>query len=983
MSKTFGVKLMNNASSQDAYPLDTLMSVLCYESLEECAAACKHYGLCVVDNHQSYSSDGQAAPCVLWRRSDFKQPTNAKTGTPVLCQPHKMVKTIEAKLRGATRLHICRGGAGCKTSEEAKAYVEKMREEQRLASERRAREETKRRLEEKANADKILREKERVAEEESKRVQQEQAAEQLRLEEKANADKILREKERVAAAERDRLKQIEAKKAREAELLAAEARKAAEAREAAKKEAALRKAEEERLEKEREEQENERRRLEMEAKAAEERRIEEERRRREEMEKEKERLRHIEELRKAEERRIEMEVTRAKMRLTFCRWRRRTEEILIEKRLKESFDCFDPANKTVLGVNYVDSRDGLVDNRRRQEEMQMQDELDWVHLQFLRRLSSEDAGEDRFSYDNIWKPDNGGGGTTAGNNDANPAPVLFKLGVVFVSDCGGDGKLHSSYIDATRDFIFSRLGRSWSGWAAESQERVEIVVREVAEGDDATGCNAALFVLPTVGANAEANASFSASFPRNAILGLKNIPRFLFAIGEKGLSFEGVWKRATCEAVGEENIGGDAIFTVERLTDKEDFESKLHDCLQGLIAYRVCGVNHGMPKNKDLKDFKVERMSINEFMRSVMRKIIWCGQLELEGSDVLGAVLRGVKVAGRLLSKEFNDMAEHMKDWPARDFSGGLAGVPRYFEAGGDLPLSWREKNMQQMVRWGKAPFLQYNITSRGGEGFLMAMLNSAAPPRGLDVASTGAACINVASLARRGLWRRGLEALLNFWSDVDRGLHCDKSRTALEDYVYLGEGVVDRVMAGVLAAVKPRAPGGRSRRRGRGRSPGQVGSPGERKWELMEWREANEVSDDRDHELKLDLDARKRMREWCDEPSPQIASRSIGGEDEDYENNATIIAWGRNESARKRRRDQVAPLQLSAAPEAEDEPKRSVLQAVLAEEKQKSAEFTKMLELMLEGDVTVNDEKGFLAKALKKVRLPSIEKKLAIDENL
>jgi hypothetical protein len=46
---------------------------------------------------------------IFWRRSSFKEPRDAEKGTIIPLRPRKMIKTIESKLNGATRLAICRG----------------------------------------------------------------------------------------------------------------------------------------------------------------------------------------------------------------------------------------------------------------------------------------------------------------------------------------------------------------------------------------------------------------------------------------------------------------------------------------------------------------------------------------------------------------------------------------------------------------------------------------------------------------------------------------------------------------------------------------------------------------------------------------------------------------------------------------------------------------------------------------------------------
>jgi hypothetical protein len=141
MSKTYGVRVKGKGSTStsssgtntgtdqedgkdivgldDVYPLHKLVEILCYQDLDEARAACQHYSLAVVEDHhhskEYQGGGGGAGPVVLWKASRFKEPRDPKKGTHLSLKPLKMVRTIEAKLQGATRLAICRGqvsGAG-------------------------------------------------------------------------------------------------------------------------------------------------------------------------------------------------------------------------------------------------------------------------------------------------------------------------------------------------------------------------------------------------------------------------------------------------------------------------------------------------------------------------------------------------------------------------------------------------------------------------------------------------------------------------------------------------------------------------------------------------------------------------------------------------------------------------------------------------------------------------------------------------------
>jgi len=99
MSRTYGTKLKPNGQPfLDKYPLKDLVKLLCYEDEEEASTACRHYGITVEGDQ------------VLWRHSKFGEPRDPEKGHIIPLKPKKMIRTIESKLHGATRLSVCRGG---------------------------------------------------------------------------------------------------------------------------------------------------------------------------------------------------------------------------------------------------------------------------------------------------------------------------------------------------------------------------------------------------------------------------------------------------------------------------------------------------------------------------------------------------------------------------------------------------------------------------------------------------------------------------------------------------------------------------------------------------------------------------------------------------------------------------------------------------------------------------------------------------------
>lgn len=107
MSKTYGAKNKDTGEAMyDQYPLERLVKLLCFEDFTEARQACNHYNIAVKE-HQT--SSGGIVEVIYWRVSNFREPKHPEKGHTLYLQPWKMVRTVERKLNGATRLGVCRG----------------------------------------------------------------------------------------------------------------------------------------------------------------------------------------------------------------------------------------------------------------------------------------------------------------------------------------------------------------------------------------------------------------------------------------------------------------------------------------------------------------------------------------------------------------------------------------------------------------------------------------------------------------------------------------------------------------------------------------------------------------------------------------------------------------------------------------------------------------------------------------------------------
>ena len=244
MYNTYGYKKKDSPAIQDQYPLASLVRLLCFEDIDEARSACKHYNITTKDVELASNSSPtgkKRLELIFWKASRFTIPKDEAKGVVIPLRPRKMLRTIESKLNGVTRLAVCRGEVSGEGSvlvqvpqkrvsipvsslplspEEQTIELEKQRvaavkrEEdrrreaewkQKEEEERRQKMELKRKLEEKKRIAEMAR---IAAEEERARVAQEKHMEMENARKRAEAEKQRQreEREKNEAAERVRQK---------------------------------------------------------------------------------------------------------------------------------------------------------------------------------------------------------------------------------------------------------------------------------------------------------------------------------------------------------------------------------------------------------------------------------------------------------------------------------------------------------------------------------------------------------------------------------------------------------------------------------------------------------------------------------------------------------------------------------------------------------------------------------------------------------
>jgi SAC3/GANP family len=329
-AKTYGSFTREGSAQYDTYPLKRLTALLCFENDDETQAACRHYNIIVKD-------DGNGRLFISWKASSFREPKDPDKNTVIPLRPLKMLRTIESKLKGATRVAVCRGevsGEGSHLSSSqiqlrwdsgssltsSRSEAQKLREAEHRA--------LLARMEQAEQDAKRKREERELEIKRQQRADQEKAAKEAELQRQQTKLQEERDQKERARVEQERLE-----KDRQAQIVAQE------------REAALRRAQE--LERERilEEQRQENLRKEAEKKLREEKerqRLEAEELTRQAAEKERERREREAELRRQAQERERLELLRQE---DLKRQIREAEE---RRRQKELNDRVEAAKRTLV-----------------------------------------------------------------------------------------------------------------------------------------------------------------------------------------------------------------------------------------------------------------------------------------------------------------------------------------------------------------------------------------------------------------------------------------------------------------------------------------------------------------------------------------------------------------------------------------------------------------------------------------------------------
>lgn len=674
MSKTYGGRSKDsNEPIYDTYPLKSLLRLLCFESLEEARQACEHYGITVKPIKVRTATGVSVEDIIFWRNSNFKEPKDSEKSTLIPLPPLKMLKTIESKLHGATRLAVCRGqvsGEGsCLSSSDGSApqavQLSPNQIEQRIEAMRAARREAERQqqeMEDRKHRDEIEKTK-RLVEQERQEAEWKRQAELERQwleEERKNRELAIREQE--DREEKMRLEQLRIEQERVL-------RRKQEADRRSAEDARLRLLEQERLEKQRLKEferkrladEEERRRIEEEKVKAEveARRLksEEEERQRQAMKRERELELRRDQEKRSQDKLWNEKTEMARKQIIWKIWLRkcpRHSEMLSRSSFRLSnLSSIVPSPRTPA-IRQTSSGRG---------ECRVSESERWDMRRSVEALIR--VGGSRIDLaDRVLRRRRHGTANSVINLNPQKATLLFTISLVvprFV-----DIRLES-LSDLLRSWVGFRVGFGVSS-AADASGRTDIRVAFIdgnsQEQDIAP--DAVFVVVPYPDCQADDQASFAGSISRLVDGMDKSIPTVVLAISGKSSIMTNLPLSSLERAVVVDGNYSDPVNLNESL------ESACDHLAAALLIEAAIVVD------------KVPIMSMGLVFANFL--VSYDDYFETR-EDLLWHIQEGL----RCLVDELDDYGSELREsclWPSKAFARNAFTVPNYF-SDGDLPLSW------------------------------------------------------------------------------------------------------------------------------------------------------------------------------------------------------------------------------------------------------------------------------------------------------
>ena len=651
-----------NEAIYDAFPLKNLVKLLCFEDEDEARAACKHFNIAVNSVKVRTSSGSRTEEIVFWRHSSFREPKDENKGTVVSLRPQKMVRTIEAKLNGATRLAVCRGeqsadisSSSTTTTNEANS-VESPHLDVQIENESLSREQDTRRI---IGGDRLVeeisqRKKQRDEDEarhklemEKERIRKEKQIRLEKQEEERRMKRIMEEEKRKAEEqERLRLQRIEEMRQQEVARMKADEmrRQERERQEEERKrrdEIARKKQEEERqkrelADKKRKMAEEQQRMI----RIAEARRLEMDRQRRERERRELEERREAEEWNKA--------VNAAREKLSFLRW---------VQKFPTHLRLLDETNARLKNLGHskipiaTPNRHTILESKGRRGIRSIVESL-------LRK-----------SQPRLFNPASTLHKFVSPNQDQISTCMLYRFAVVLPYS---DESLVLSLLALIQTWIATTLDFGTTHVAKSTDGETRVVFVDGNEPGVVDSCDGILIVAPCI-----QGVSLTDSIDSLELALTCDLPRVGLLLIE---SIEGEVEIASRLLETRLSDSSNEMFIIANaLLDEDSVSDSLSRSIESL-AQEVRS-----PK-------RIERMSLEKLCSKCLKTVVWAGEYDKRDDVIVACREALAALVGELASAPVGSGSSVYRNWPGAEFADpSNSVVSNYFGSGLDLPLNWAE----------------------------------------------------------------------------------------------------------------------------------------------------------------------------------------------------------------------------------------------------------------------------------------------------
>jgi chemotaxis protein histidine kinase CheA len=678
MSRTYGAKHKTTGESfYDEYPLENLVKLLCFEDEEEARAACTHYGITLEGN------------VIRWRNSKFAEPRDPVKGIILTLKPKKMMRTIECKLNGATRLAVCRGGVSGSgatlSSSDVNTQTSKINEPTSQQAQKDAMEEKARQMRlledmEKRRAEEARRKEEAAKKEAERKLKEEMKRREQQLE--LERQRALEEKKRL-----EMLRQEEERIRKEALIKEAQEREAAIKRERERQQMLEKQRKEEELKRKLLEEAERKRQLEEEAKIQAER---EEHRRRiaYEYELEQQRLAEEERIRKEreEEKRWLLKVESARKILAWSLW---VQQMQKRKRITKSSASLESIDPTVTCRSRLTfSPMTSIVYRRPSDDIHSRAQTIDSHLYRLATAPRETCKLAEVAADRFWKSES----CTVIDDSKIPLGqplLLFKLSVVLPQRTPQTDSIVSS-LHAWADSHLQLHSVSQSTAHDRSRSR-SVTVRTVATvaNEDThlcSDCDATLFLLPS------SDTAPPMNFPEALIDSLPDVvPRMVLLIGDSENTVR-YPKDIIDDILGPPCDGDSMTRRGVVIPSHHQLDSAFQRCCDALISASLKATIDRQPIARvsltTLSFYCIQRMLVNLSSNGSLLRFSSPDEMFNALYDYSMTTLTSLVDE---LSSFYNEIKSNKYSiWPAKEFvSSRSNSVELYFDKQDDLPRDW------------------------------------------------------------------------------------------------------------------------------------------------------------------------------------------------------------------------------------------------------------------------------------------------------